>query len=100
MLEIKKHTFHLFSNSYKQKIDYLELFNASNVEIHQFKYPNKLLTPSGRFLKRPYLDRMVGGVDVFFSPHILPTPVSRSCKKVTTFHDLSFERFSEFFNWK
>lgn len=97
-----KHTFHLFVNSYKSKtkVDYLELFNASNVEIHQFNYPNKLFTPATRFLKLPNLDKMVGGVDVFFNPHILPVPVSSLCKKVTTFHDLSFERFSEFFNYK
>jgi glycosyltransferase involved in cell wall biosynthesis len=43
---------------------------------------------------------MIGGCDVFFSPHFTSAPVSAGCRKVITFHDLSFERYPEFFDLK
>ncbi|MDX1607921.1 MAG: glycosyltransferase family 1 protein [Candidatus Spechtbacterales bacterium] len=92
-----EHTFHLFYNSRSDRGDFLE-FKGSNVELHKFSYPNKLLTFAGRYFKLPHIDKLIGGVDIFFSPHFIPVPVSASCKKVITFHDLSFEYFPEYFN--
>jgi len=94
------HHFHLFANSYKKNQDYSHLAHYPNVTLHEFHYPNKALTLSCRYLGRPRCDDILGGVDVFFSPHFLPAPVSAHCKKVTTFHDLSFEYFPEFFDLK
>ena len=96
-----EHSFHLFYNSRKNPEAFLEWkkkFDYPNVEIHRFSYPNKLFTFACRYFKRPYIDKLIGGVDIFFSPHFIPAPVSRDCKKVTTFHDLSFEYFPEYFN--
>ena len=42
----------------------------------------------------------MGGVDIFFSPHFILTPLSPTCKRATTLHDLSYLRFPEFFSWR
>ncbi|MEX0877349.1 MAG: glycosyltransferase family 1 protein [Candidatus Spechtbacterales bacterium] len=93
-----RHSFHLFTNSRKNPQDYSDFLSFNNVTLHEFRYPNKFFTFSCRYLNRPYLDKLVGGVDVFFSPHFLPAPVSPGTKRVTTFHDLSFEYFPEYFD--
>ena len=88
----------LFYNGYKKvdlKYDFLKL---SNVELKKFKIPNRLLDFSSQYLNYPKIDRLLGGVDIFFSPHIFSAPVSRNCKIVTTFHDLSFENHKEFYS--
>ena len=71
-----------------------------NVELKQFQIPSKLLFGSSRFLDRPHIDKMIGGVDVFFSPHFILTSLSPECRRVVTFHDLSYEHFPEFFSWR
>ncbi len=93
-----QHEFHLFFNSWKQGVELPRFKSFSNVKVHYFSYPNKFLTFSFRYLNFPKIDRLIGGVDVFFSPHFLPTPVSRECRKVVKFHDISFERMPRFFN--
>lgn len=67
--------------------------------------PNKLLNLWWRFFKWPKLDRWIEwkiGIkpDVFFLPDPRLAPVSNRVKKVTTFHDLSFERFPANFSWR
>jgi len=90
--------FKLFSNSFKKiSLDY-DWIGAPNVEIFQSKIPNKIFSSSSRFLNIPKADLLVGGADVFFSPHFLILPLSKSCKRVITFHDLSFIRYPEFFS--
>ena len=49
-------------------------------------------------MNSPKIDKLIAGCDVFFSPHFISAPVGKNCKKVTTFHDLSFERYPEFFD--
>lgn len=66
-----------------------------------FRYPNKLFIPAQKFLNFPKLDRLLGGVDLFFSPHWRTTALSAKTPLVVTFHDLSFEVIPEFFTpWK
>ncbi|MEX0870063.1 MAG: glycosyltransferase family 1 protein [Candidatus Spechtbacterales bacterium] len=93
-----EHQFCLFTNSYRSEKDYSPLLKSPNVSVYKFNIPNKLLTFSCRYFKRPFIDELVGGADVFFSPHFLPAPVSASCRKIITFHDISFERFPEYFD--
>ncbi|MCK4919192.1 MAG: glycosyltransferase family 4 protein [Candidatus Pacebacteria bacterium] len=88
----------LFYNGYKKvdlKYDFLKL---SNVELKELKIPNRLLDFSFQYFSYPKVDKLLGGVDVFFSPHIFSAPVSKNCKTVTTFHDLSFENHKEFYS--
>ncbi len=70
-----------------------------NVSIKGFKIPSKLLNGLLWQFNFPYLDKLIGGVDVFFSPNITFTAVSVGTPHVITIHDLSFELFPHFFNY-
>jgi glycosyltransferase involved in cell wall biosynthesis len=74
--------------------------DAPNVSIYTSGWSNRLLFAATRLTGRPYLDEMVGGADVFFFPHFLAGATSLACRRVLTMHDLSFERFPEFFSWR
>jgi len=93
--------FKLFYNAFNQvELDY-DWLTLSNVELKKFRWPNRFVfDPAAKFLKLPKIDKMLGGCDVFFAPHFLLSPVSLSCRKIVTFHDLSFEYFPEFFSWR
>lgn len=93
----KKNEYILFYNSRKPAPKVIKAFVAPNIRLKAFSYPNKLLNFSFKFLKRPKIDELVGGLDVLFSPNILFFAVSEKCKTVVTFHDLSFEAHKEFF---
>lgn len=90
--------FKLFYNALRKKrLDY-PWIGDSNVELCQFSIPNRFLQASSFFFYWPKIDKLIGGADVFFSPHFILAPVSRQCRKIITFHDLSFEYRPEFFS--
>ncbi len=91
------HQFKLFFSSMRKALPDLPWMRAPNVELKQFKIPNNVLFFSGNIWGYPLLDDMIGGADVFFSPHFFLAPLSSTCRRVTTFHDLSYLRFPEFF---
>lgn len=93
--------FKLFCNAFNQaELDHDWLL-LPNVELKKFHIPNRFVfDPAAKFLRLPKIDKLLGGCDVFFTPHFLLSPVSKSCKKIITFHDLSFEYFPEFFPWR
>lgn len=90
--------YQLFYNAFnKIELDYAWL-DLPNVQLKKFRLPNRFVfDPLAKVFKQPKIDRLLGGVDVFFEPHFLLSPVSASCKKVITFHDLSFVYFPDFF---
>lgn len=103
------HQFIFFSNAQRQvsrNFDFLEKY--PNTKLKRFRYPNKLLNFFIWYFDWPKLDKMIGPprlgeagkADIFFAPNINFLAVSKKCKLVTTFHDLSFERFPEFFTTK
>lgn len=96
----KEHKFILFSNARKASPLPRELCGFQNVRFVHTRYPNKFFTFSCRLLNYPKIDELVGGADILFCPHFLPAPVSKNCRKVTTFHDISFEYFPHFFDFK
>lgn len=101
MLPIDKNIkFKLFHSSLKNNLNKYEWMKLPNVEVFSFRLPNKLLFGSSILFGRPRIDKLIGGADVFFSPHFLLAPLSADCKRVTTFHDLSYIRFREFFSWR
>ncbi len=93
--------FKLFYNAFNQvELDY-DWLRLPNVELKRFRWPNRFVfDPAAKFLKLPKIDKMLSGCDVFFAPHFLLSPVSRECRKVVSFHDLSFEYFPDFFSWR
>ncbi len=92
--------FKLFFNSFKVKKISYDWIAGKNVKLFKFNIPNRLLFASAKLFNRPFADKMMGGADVFFSPHFFLTPLSKDCKSVITFHDLSFIRYPEFFSWR
>lgn len=91
--------YRLFYNSSQDLIGKIPEFNYPNVTVQKFDYPNKLLN-YGMIMpfNRPKLDQLLGGVDLFFSPHINFLAVSDSTDLILTIHDLSFLRHPEFFS--
>lgn len=90
----------LFYSSWHDKLPNYKWLEEKNVEVYKNKIPNKVLFTSARIFNRPYIDEMVGGADIFFSPHFFILPLSPICKRVTTIHDLSFAHFKDFFSWR
>lgn len=92
--------FKLFFSSFREaKLSY-PWMQRDNVALYRFFYPNQLMFMGAKLLSRPRLDKMMGGADVFFSPHFLLAALGERCKLVTTFHDLSFVRYPQFFSWR
>lgn len=91
----------LFLNSFsevKTNLAWVEMY--SNVSVRRFRIPNKLLNLSLWYLRRPFLDKLVGGADIFFFPNINFLSVSPRAKCVLTMHDLSFVLYPETFSVK
>ena len=92
----------IFSNSFRQRNDrHFEWINAHpNAKLKRFSFPNKVFNLCFWYLNWPKIDKLLGGVDIFFAPNINFLSVSDECRLVTTFHDLSFERYPHFFPLK
>ena len=96
-----RNTYKLFCNSFGEPGIDFELFSKyKNVEICSFRYPNKFLNFSFKFLNLPKIDKLIAPVDVFFEPNILFSALSSSCPRVVTFHDLSYLFFANFYSAK
>lgn len=95
-----EHQFKLFWSSFRQPAPPRAWMYAPNVQLIQYRIPNNLLFFMGSLFGYPTIDALLGGVDVFFSPHFFLAPLSNKCRRVTTFHDLSYLRFPEFFTWR
>lgn len=90
--------FKLFYNAARKAPLEFDWGELPSVEVIERFIPNRFLDASSRTVRLPKIDRIIGGCDVFFSPHFLLGNVSRGVKRVVTFHDLSFEHFPEFFS--
>jgi len=97
----QENEYKLFYNSFKDIKDNLPELSGRNVEIIKTNYPNKVFNYIlQKILHQPKLDKLLGGVDVFLSPHINFTSLTKNCKHILVIHDLSFLRYPEFFNFK
>ncbi len=96
-LRNKDDEFLLFYNAFLKSELPEDILKNTNISLKDFNVPNKILD-AFLFFGQPKLDKLVGGADVFFSPHFLAAPTSKNCKKVITFHDLSFLHYPEFFS--
>lgn len=115
----RRNAYYFFYNSFKRKIKLpflpekkdvagdlnLEASSDLSQEISfrviKTSYPNKLFNYFlQRFFAWPKLDKVVGGTDIFYSPHINFSSFSSATKSVITVHDLSFLRHKEFFSYR
>ena len=96
-----KNEYVLFFNKWNNKhIDFSWALKYDNVSLKQYKIPNKLLNFSLWFLRYPKLDKLCGGVDIFFMPNNNFCALSKNVKLFLTVHDLSFEHFKKTFSLK
>jgi glycosyltransferase involved in cell wall biosynthesis len=106
MFEVdSEHTYVLFYNSKKDCKKFLPEFDGRRVKVVRTKYPNKLVHIMWRFLRWPKVDKLIEKkikqkIDVMWVPDPRPTPVSAGMRKITTIHDLAFERFPQHFSWR
>jgi len=95
-----KVNFRLFYNAYqKVNLDY-DWLNLTNVQLNDFRIPNRVFFTTARYLKQPKIDNLLPGIDTYFNPHFFAAPLTSKCRKVITFHDLSFEHHPQFFSWR
>ncbi len=90
----------LFYNAFnKVKLDYHWL-DLNNVSLKDFRIPNRLFFGLAKYFNQPKIDKLLKNTDIYFNPHFFVAPLTKKCKKVITFHDLSFEHYPEFFSWR
>jgi len=95
-----KINYQLFYNAYQKAELKHAWLSLENVQIKDFRFPNRLFFVSARYFNRPKIDRLLKDIDIYFNPHFFTAPLSTKCKRVITFHDLSFEHFPMFFSWR
>lgn len=97
----QKNDYVLFLNSFREaetSLAWIEKY--PNVSLKKSRFPNKFLNLFFWYLGWPKIDQILGGVDIFFMPNIIFNSLSRKVKSITAIHDLSFERYPEFFSLK
>ncbi len=91
--------YNLFYNSWKDQKARLEIWERENARVIGTRFPNKIFNYGlQKIFRRPNLDEVLGGTDVFWSPHLNFTRLSAKTKAVLTVHDLSFWREPRFFS--
>lgn len=91
-----QHSFQLFYNAARR----VSLPPFSNrAHITAWHAPNKVLNALQWAVQLPRWDQLVSA-DCYFVPSFRLLPVAPHIPVVTTVHDLSFERFPEFFSWR
>lgn len=99
LIKVDRHNaYYFFYNSFKKvKIP----FFSENIKVKKTRWPNKVFN---YFLQKtfnyPKLDKVVGGSDIFYLPHLNFASFSKGSKNVITIHDLSFLRYPEFFSFR
>jgi len=97
----QKNRYVLFFNSWKKPaFDFGVFKKYKNVKIKRLRIPNKFLNFSFWYFNWPKIDQLAGGADVVFMPNIIFGSVSKKSRLILTMHDLSFERYPQYFSWK
>lgn len=100
--ESKNDEYKLFYNSRRDLSARLNAWNSHNAKVISTAYSNKIFNYLlQKTLSYPKIDKIIGGADIFFSPHFNFSSFSSgdsSPKKIITVHDLSFLRYPEFFS--
>lgn len=95
----KQNEYVLYYNCGRDISARLPQFQQANVRVVGTRYPNKFFNyVLQKIFHYPKIDRVVGGADVFWSPHINFLSLSNQPKKFLTIHDLSFLRYPDFFS--
>lgn len=97
--------YYLFYNSSKNLKHNIEKHKKSNIFYVRSKWPNKIFNFSQVFLGGPKIDKIIEKrigkkLDIFYSPNIGFTNISKRTKFVLTIHDLSYKIFSDCYSVK
>ncbi|MFA5184595.1 MAG: glycosyltransferase family 1 protein [Patescibacteria group bacterium] len=94
--------YRLFYNSYHDFDQRFRAWNSARAKVIGTHWPNKVFNYLlQKTLAWPKIDRVLGGTDVFWSPHFNFTRLSArpgGPRRIVTVHDLSFLRYPEFFS--
>lgn len=96
--EDKKNQYFLFYNSYSDVSENIPDWKQDNVKYVITRWPNKLFNGLIKMTGMPKLDKIINNLDIFFSPNLNFTSLSKKTKFILTVHDLPFELFPEFFS--
>ncbi|MDD3301746.1 MAG: glycosyltransferase family 1 protein [Patescibacteria group bacterium] len=97
----QENEYHLFYNSFHDLSARFSAWENERVKVIGTHFPNKIFNYGlQKIFGRPYLDKLLGGVDLFWSPHFNFSNFSQGSKNILTVHDLSFLRAPEFFSWR
>ena len=95
----QENEYYLFYNSFHDFSQRFAVWESERVKVVGTHYPNKIYNYLlQKIFRRPFLDRELGEVDLFWSPHFNFSNFSSATKSVLTVHDLSFLRAPEFFS--
>ena len=100
-----EHQYILFANAFRSH-EALPFASQPQVTWVMTKIPNKLFHAAISVLQMPKLDRFVArragvkNIDVWFSPNLQFTALSKEVTHILTIHDLSFEHYPSFFSRK
>lgn len=88
-----------FYNSFRDLSGRFPKWPEGKARIIGCHYPNKIFNYLlQKIAAYPKLDRILGGVDLFLSPHFNFSRLSPVPRKIVTVHDLSFLRYPRFFS--
>ncbi len=95
-----ENNYKLFFNSFRplKNIPFKKFKKTKNIEIFISRLPNKIIDFSSLLFKQPEIEKFIGKIDVFFSPHF--NIMFSKSPRVLVVHDLSFKYFPEFFNFR
>jgi len=90
-----QHQWSLFYNAYQA----VHVPTFAGVTVDTFSYPNKLFTLTQAVAGYPRWDSLVRA-DCWFMPNMGLLPLSSTAPFVVVAHDLSYERFPQFYSWR
>lgn len=99
LLVDKNNDYKLFYNSWDNLDQRLSVWQRENASVVGSHIPNKIFNYLGqKILTYPKVDKLLGGLDIFWAPHFNFSSLSANTKNIITVHDLSFLRYPEFFS--
>ncbi|MFZ5364779.1 MAG: glycosyltransferase family 4 protein [Patescibacteria group bacterium] len=101
----RQNRYFLFFNKQNPYKKFINLLKTPSNTLCEFNIPNRLLNLSIKFFDRPFLDSLIHAkykskIDLFFFPNLNFFSVSSFCKTIITGHDLSYELFPDFYDFK
>lgn len=99
--------FILFANAFKKpELALIEdILQQPHVSLVTSRIPNKIFDNTAYFLNQPHIDQIIKrktgkDIDIYFTPHLNITPLSKHVRYALTMHDLTFELYPSFFPFR